>query len=106
MRKLLGKNRSRSEKVPTSMAPTEPAPEDIQTSLRSPNGETTLGAEAQSRLNQELTSLESERISNMVGESMNEDGERRIRATQTGQDLEIHDQYDHQLEFSRIQKQL
>ena len=102
MRELLGKNKPGSGKMPT-IAPTEPAAENIQIYLQSHSSQ---GAEAQSRLNSDLTSLESERISNMVGESMNEDGERRIRATQTGQDLEIHDQYDHQLGFSRIQKQL
>ena len=84
------------------MVPTNPAAENIQISLRSPQG-----ADAQSRLNSDFTSSESEGISNVVRESMNEDsGERRIGDKQTEQDLEICNQYDPELEFPGIEKQL
>ena len=86
------------------MAPAEPTTENIQISLRYPQGE-----ETQSRLHSDLTSLENERISNVVGESMNDSedsGERRIRDKQTRQDPEIRNKYDQELEFPSIEKQL
>ena len=107
IRELLGKNKSGSEKA-TTIAPTDLTSEETQISLRSPQGATILGAEAQSRLNSDLTTLESERIlSNVVGESMNEDSRKHIiTAKHTGQDLGILNQFDHELEFPRIEKQL
>ena len=93
--------------MPT-IAPTNLAVENIQISLQSPQRATISEAEAQSQLNSDLTTLESERIlSNVVGESMNEDSrERRITTKHTGQDPGVLNQYDHELEFPRIEKQL
>ena len=81
------------------MGPIEFA-ENSQASLRHPQPEAIFGAEAQSCLNIELTLLERGRISGVVGEDMNQDGEQRPGVENMGQeDLANNNQRD--LEFHR-----
>ena len=99
MRELLGKNKSRSEKVSTN-APIEFA-ENPQLVLPG-TASTTSRAETQSRSNMELTSL-GERILIVVGENVNEDGEQGlgVGVEKMGQDLE-----ESNVEFPMIERQL
>ena len=93
MRELQGKNKS---KVSTK------APIEFAENPQLPPG-TTSGAETQPGLNMELTSL-GERILNVVGENVNEDGERGVgveKMMPVGQDLE-----ECNLEFPMIERQL
>ena len=99
VRELLGKNKSRSEKVSTN-APIEFA-ENPQLVLPE-TASTTSRAETQSRSNMELTSL-GERILIVVGENVNEDGEQGlgVGVEKMGQDLE-----ESNVEFPMIERQL
>jgi hypothetical protein len=94
VRELLGKNKSRSEKVSTKV-PIQFAENPQQAQLPG----TTSGAETQSGSNMELNSL-GERILNVVGENVNEDGERGVGVEKMGQDLE-----ECNLEFPMIERQ-
>lgn len=73
MRELLSKNKAGRSDTVSTMAPIEFA-RNSQISLSYPQG-TTFGAEAQTCLNIELTLLERGRMSSVVGEDVNEDGE-------------------------------
>ena len=90
MRELLGKNKSRSETESTK------APIEFAENPQLPG--TTSGAGTQLGSNME-TSL-GERILNVVGENVNEDGERGVGVEKIGQDLE-----ECNLEFPIISRQ-
>ena len=96
MRELLGKNKSRSEKVSTVKVPIESAETPQQVQLPG----TTSGIETQSDSNMELTSL-GERILDVVGESVNQDGGQGVEVEEIGQDLE-----EINPEFPIIERQL
>ena len=97
MRELLGKNKSRSEKV-LIKAPIEFA-ENPQPGIAS-----IPGAETQSHSNVESTSLGGGMlVLNVVRENVNEDGEQGVGAEKVGQDLE---ELECNLEFPIIERQL
>ena len=90
---MLGKNKSRSEKVSTIKVPVE-IPQQVQL----PGS--TSGVETQSGSNMESTSL-GERILDVVGESVNQDGGQGVGVEKMGQDLE-----EINPEFPIIERQL
>jgi hypothetical protein len=96
VRELLGKNKTRSEKVSTN-APIEFA-ENPQ--LVPGTASTASRAETQSRSNMELTSL-GERILISVKENVNEEGEQGVGVEKMGQDLE-----ECNVKFPMIERQL
>ena len=104
MRELLGKNKPRPG--PPIGFVTDSPRRPQASSYPSPRGTTDV-AETQSCSNMELTSERGERISNAVGENENEDTvEQRVGIERTRQELEGEKQYDCDLEFPIIERQL
>jgi hypothetical protein len=105
VRELLGKNKPKPG--PPIGSVTDSSPRRPQApSYPSPQGTTDV-AETQSCSNMELTSERGERISNVVGENEKEDTvEQRVGIKKTRQELEGEKQYDCDLEFPIIERQL